>query len=202
MQVAGMDQSVREQEQTPMTSCNIGVLVGSLRRESINRRLARALVDLSPPALTYHSIDLQDLPMYNADLEVARPPSVEHFTKVCALMDGMLIVTPEFNRSLPAVLKNAIDWGSKPRHGSVWRDKPIAIAGMTPGAIGTAAAQLHLRQVLGALSASVMGGECYVTEKTCPIDDGGNVSHEGTRQFLQVYMERFAAFAWKLRSSA
>jgi branched-chain amino acid transport system ATP-binding protein len=181
-----------------MNTCNIGLLVGSLRRESINKRLADAMVKLAPPSLTFHPIALDELPMYNGDLEANRPEAVNRFTAACARMDGMLIVTPEFNRSLPAVLKNAIDWGSKPMDKNVWRDKTIAAAGTTPGAIGTAAAQLHLRQVLGALNATVIGGECYVTMKPGLIDEDGTVTDETTRQFLQNYINRFASFATRL----
>lgn len=183
---------------TPMTTYNIGLLVGSLRRESINKRLAEALVKLSPPSLVFHPIPLDELPMYNGDLEANRPEAVNRFTAACAAMDGMLMVTPEFNRSLPAVLKNAIDWGSKPMDKNVWRDKTIATAGTTPGAIGTSAAQLHLRQVMGVLNASLVGGECYLTMKPGLIADDGTVTDESTRKFLQAYMDRFAAFTAKL----
>jgi len=181
-----------------MSTCKIGLLVGSLRRESINRRLADAMVKLAPSSLSFHPIALDELPMYNGDLEAHRPDAVNRFTAACAAMDGMLIVTPEFNRSLPAVLKNAIDWGSKPMDKNVWRDKVIATAGTTPGAIGTAAAQLHLRQVLGAINASVVGGECYVTFKPGLITEDGSVTDDATRQFLKNYLDRFAAFAVKL----
>lgn len=181
-----------------MSTCKIGLLVGSLRRESVNKRLAAALVKLAPPSLSFHPIALDELPIYNGDLEGRRPEAVNRFTAACADMDGMLIVTPEFNRSLPAVLKNAIDWGSKPMEKNVWRDKAIALAGTTPGAIGTAAAQLHLRQILGALSASVVGGECYVTFKPDLITADGSVTEDSTRQFLQNYIDRFAAFATRL----
>ncbi|MBY4596071.1 NADPH-dependent FMN reductase [Ottowia caeni] len=181
-----------------MNTCKIGLLVGSLRRESINKRLAAALVKLAPPSLSFHPISIGELPIYNGDLESNRPDVVNRFTDACSGMNGMLIVTPEFNRSLPAVLKNAIDWGSKPMDKNVWRDKAIAVAGTTPGSIGTAAAQLHLRQVLGALNANVVGGECYVTFKPNLIEEDGTVTEESTRQFLQAYINRFAAFATKL----
>ncbi len=181
-----------------MMTYNMGLLVGSLRRESINKRLADALVRLAPAALVFHPIRLDELPMYNGDLEAARPEAVNRFTAECAGMDGMLFVTPEFNRSLPAVLKNAIDWGSKPMDKNVWRDKTIALAGASPGAIGTSAVQLHLRQVMGALNASVVGGECYITMKPGLIADDGTVTDESTRKFLQAYMDRFASFTAKL----
>jgi chromate reductase len=181
-----------------MSHHKIGVLVGSLRRESINRRLAHALVRLAPPSLDFHTIALDELPIYNGDLEAARPEPVNRFTAAFADLDGVLIVTPEFNRSLPAVLKNAIDWGSKPMDRNVWRDKAVALAGTTPGAIGTSAAQLHLRQILGALNASVAGGECYVTFKPGLIEEDGAVADDSTRQFLKNYIDRFAVFAAKL----
>lgn len=181
-----------------MTQHKIGLLVGSLRRESINKRLAQALVKLSPPSLAFHPLALDELPMYNGDLEANRPDAVNRFTAACAGMDGMLIVTPEFNRSLPAVLKNAIDWGSKPMDKNVWRDKTVAMAGTSPGAIGTAVAQQHLRQVMGVLNAAIVGGECYLTFKPGLIAEDGTVDDESTRKFLQAYMERFADFTAKL----
>jgi len=185
-------------KETPMSTYRIGLLVGSLRRESINKRLAAALVKLSPPSLSFHPIALDELPMYNGDLEAHRPDAVNRFTATCAGMDGMLIVTPEFNRSLPAVLKNAIDWGSKPMDKNVWRDKVIAMAGTTPGAIGTAVGQQHLRQIMGILNAAVIGGECYLTFKPGLIGEDGTVEDESTRLFLQGYMNRYAAFTAKL----
>jgi len=181
-----------------LTTYQIAVLVGSLRRESINRKLAEAVTRLAPATLQFHFVALDQLPMYNGDLEGNRPDAVNRFVAECSRADGVLFVTPEYNRSLPAVLKNAIDWGSKPMDKNVWRDKPVASTGTTPGAIGTCAAQLHLRQVMGCLSASFLGGEAYVTMKPGLIADDGNVSDEGTRNFLKAYMERFASFVAKL----
>jgi len=103
--------------------------------------------------------------MYNGDLEVDRPAAVRRFTDECNRAEAFLVVMPEFNRSLPAVLKNAIDWGSKPLTENVWRDKPIAMTGTSPGAIGTAVGQQHLRQILGILGAAVLGGEAYISFK-------------------------------------
>jgi chromate reductase len=181
-----------------LTTYQVAVLVGSLRRESINRKLAAALAQLAPASLAFHTVPLDELPMYNGDLEGNRPEAVNRFVAEVARADAVLFVTPEYNRSLPAVLKNAIDWGSKPMDKNVWRDKPVASSGTTPGAIGTCAAQLHLRQVMGCLSASFLGGEAYVTMKPGLIADDGSVAEESTRNFLKAYMERFAGFVGKL----
>lgn len=181
-----------------MKKLQVAVIVGSLRRESINRLLAKAMTKLAPSTLEFYHVALDDLPMYNGDLEAQRPSPVDRFTADCARADALLIVMPEYNRSLPAVLKNAIDWGSKPIGKNVWRDKPIAIAGTSPGAGGTAVGQQHLRQILGVLSASVLGGEAYITFKSNLITADGEVTDEGTRDFLRAYIERFASFAARL----
>jgi len=177
---------------------DVAVLVGSLRRESTNRRLAEALTRVAPPSLAFYFVPLEELPMYNGDLESNRPDAVQRFVAACARADGVLFVTPEFNRSLPGVLKNAIDWGSRPPDKNVWRDKPVASCGTTPGAIGTSAAQLHLRQVLGALNAFFLGGEAYLTYKPAWANASAILQDEPTRKFLQAYMERFAQFVGKL----
>ena len=177
---------------------HVGLIVGSLRRESINRKLANAIVELSPPGLKYFDIPLDDLPMYNGDLEIDRPAAVRRFTDECNRAEAFLVVMPEFNRSLPAVLKNAIDWGSKPLAENVWRDKPIAITGTSPGAIGTAVGQQHLRQILGILGAAVLGGEAYISFKPGLIGSDGRLQDTGTDAFLRAYLERFELFADKL----
>ena len=181
-----------------MSTLDIAVVVGSNRRESINRKLAQALVKLAPPELACRFVQIDDLPMYNGDMEPNRPDDVNRFTSEIARADGILIVMPEHNRSLPAVLKNAIDWGSKPMESNVWRNKVAATAGTSPGAIGTAPGQLHLRQILGVLGAILVGGEAYLQFKPDLIDAQDNVTNEGTRKFLKDYMDRFAALAVKL----
>ncbi|MEJ7687382.1 MAG: NADPH-dependent FMN reductase [Variovorax sp.] len=181
-----------------MKTYDVAVLVGSLRRESINRKLANAIVRVAPTALKFREVPLDELPMYNGDLEANRPETVNRFAEQCACADAFLIVMPEYNRSLPAVLKNAIDWGSKPMDRNVWRDKPVAMSGTSPGAIGTAVGQQHLRQILGILGAAVLGGEAYLSFKQDLIDAEGNFADESTRKFLAAYMERFAVFTSKL----
>jgi len=181
-----------------MSDYKVAVIVGSNRRGSINRKLAEALVKLGTAGLAFSFVRIDDLPMYNPDLEVDRPAVVRRFTDEIAASDAVLFVMPEHNRSLPAVLKNAIDWGSKPADKNVWRDKPVAITGTTPGAIGTAVGQQHLRQVLGILGAVVAGGEAYLTFKPDLIGPDGTIANEGTRAFLAAYLENFAGLVRKL----
>ena len=171
----------------------VGVIVGSNRRESINRRLALALTRLVEDRIAWRWIAIDDLPMYNQDLEPDRPEPVRRFTAEVASVPAVLFVTPEHNRSLPAVLKNAIDWGSKPNDKQVWRGRVAAITGTSFGAIGTAVGQQHLRQILGILSMTVMGGEAYISFRPDPVDHDGNFLDEGKRAFCQAYMDQFVA---------
>jgi len=174
-----------------MAKPKIGLVVGSARRESINRKLAKAIEKLGAAQFDCVWITLDEMPIYNGDMEGQRPDSVNRFTAEVAKLDGVFFVTPEYNRSIPALLKNALDWGSKPADKNVWRDKPAAITGTSPGAIGTAVAQQHLRQILGILGMTVMGGEAYISFKPDLIDNDGNVADEGTKAFLQKYVDSF-----------
>ena len=169
-----------------MPKVNVAVVVGSNRRDSINRKLARALAKLADGKLTASFIQIDDLPMYNQDLENPLPASVSRFKAEIERADALLFVTPEHNRSIPAVLKNAIDWGTRPYGRNSWAGKPAAIIGTSPGAIGTAMAQQHLRQVMGDLGALVMGGEAYITFKPELIDDTDSVTDAGTAQVPAV----------------
>jgi chromate reductase, NAD(P)H dehydrogenase (quinone) len=170
---------------------DVALIVGSNRRESINAQLARALVALAPPHLRFVPVRIDDLPMYNPDLDPEAEAAVRRLKTEVGRCVGALVVTPEHNRSIPAVLKNAIDWGSKPMPASVWRDKAVAMAGTSPGAIGTAVGQQHLRQILGVLGGLVIGGEAYVQFRPGLVDAAGAVTDETTRAFLQAYMTRF-----------
>ena len=181
-----------------MTKQTVGVIVGSNRRESINRRLALALAKLASDHFDVSWIRIDDLPMYNQDLEGNRPEVVNRFTDEVRRVPALLFVTPEHNRSLPAVLKNAIDWGSKPTDKNVWRGKTAAITGTSFGAIGTAVGQQHLRQILGILGVTVMGGEAYISFKPDPVDTEGNFQDESKRVFCKAYMDQFAALVAKL----
>lgn len=178
-----------------MPKVNIAVVVGSNRRDSINRRLALALTQLAADKLASTFVQIDDLPMYNQDLESPLPESVARFKRQVETVDAVLIFTPEHNRSIPAVLKNAIDWGTRPYGHNAWADKPVAIIGASPGAIGTAAAQQHLRQVLGNLGALVMGGEAYISYRPDLIDARNTIADAGTHGFLQSFATRLADFA-------
>jgi len=175
-----------------MAKFKVAVIIGSNRRESVNRRLAQALTKLSADKFAFSFVQIDDLPLYNQDLEAELPKSVARFKSEVAAADGLLFVTPEHNRSIPTVLKNAIDWGARPYGQNSWNGKPAAITGTSPGAIGTAIAQQHLRQVLGNLGVLVMGGEAYVSFKPGLIDAGGAIADESTRKFLQGFVDQFA----------
>jgi chromate reductase, NAD(P)H dehydrogenase (quinone) len=181
-----------------MPKIKIAVLVGSNRRESINRKLAQAIAKLAGEQLAFHFVALDDLPLYNQGLEGEMPKSVVQFKAEIAAADALLFVTPEHNRSIPALLKNAIDWGARPYGQNSWSGKTAAITGASPGALGAAMAQTHLRQVLGILGVLVMGGEAYISFKPGLVDTNGAVTDENTRQFLQGFIDRFAALLARL----
>lgn len=176
-----------------MAQYNVAILVGSNRKHSLNVRLARAIENNAPASLRFNWVKMDDLPFYNADLENERPASVQRFVSEINAADAVCFVTPEYNRSIPAVVKNAIDWGSKPADQNVWHDKTIAMAGTSPGSIGTALAQQHLRQILSILNGIVMPGEVYITFKSPDlIDEGGNVTDDRVRGFIAAFVQRFA----------
>jgi len=176
-----------------MIKPQIAVIVGSNRKASLNGKLAHALVRLGVDKFDALFARIDDLPLYNQDNETPLPAPVTRFKNEIAAVDGVLIVTPEHNRSVPAVLKNAIDWGTRPYGTSVWADKPAFITGTAPGAIATALVQQHLRSVMGGLGMIVLGGEAYIAFKPNLIDDQGRIDDEGTRKFLQDFVHRFAA---------
>ena len=175
-----------------MAKFKVAVIIGSNRRESVNRRLGHALTKLGADKFAFSFIQIDDLPLYNQDLEAELPNTVARFKSEIAAADGLLFVTPEHNRSIPTVLKNAIDWGARPYGQNSWNGKPAAITGTSPGAIGAAIAQQHLRQVLGNLGVLVMGGEAYVSFKPGFIDADGAIADESTRKFLQGFVDQFA----------
>ena len=177
---------------------NVATLVGSLRRGSLNRMAARAIAALAPPNLRFDEVEIGALPLYNQDLEAELPQSVVRFKSQIAAADGLLFVTPEHNRSIPALLKNAIDWGARPYGQNSWSAKPAAITGTSPGAIGAALAQVHLRQILGILGVLVMGGEAYISFKPGVLDSNGNIIDESTRGFLKAFVDQLATFAGRL----
>lgn len=166
----------------------IALLVGSQRVGSINRCLARAIEACLSPSSTFFEVDMGALPFYNGDLEGERPQEVNKFTQSIRDADAVCIVSPEYNRSIPGVLKNAIDWGSKPKGENVWSGKPVIMAGASPGGIGTAVGQQHLRQILAILGAHVMPGEFYISFKSADlIDDFGTVNDPAVRDFIAAF---------------
>ena len=180
----------------------IAVIVGSNRRESINRRLAQALVRLGSGKLEATFVRIDDLPMFNQDNETNLPHEVVHYKDDVAGADGVLMVTPEHDRSFPAVLKNAIDWGARPYGKNVWANKPAFVTGASPGAIGTALAQQHLRSVMTSLGTILLGGDAYITFKPGLIDEQGNIGDEGTKAFLQGFVDRFSTLVARVTQRA
>jgi chromate reductase len=180
----------------------IAVIVGSNRRDSINRKLAQALVRLGAGKFEATFARIDDLPMYTQDNEGVLPPEVVRFKDEIAQADGVLIVTPEHDRSIPAVLKNAIDWGARPCGRSSWPGKPAFITGTSPGAIGSALAQQHLRSVMTGLGMILLGGEAYVTFKPNLIDEHGNIGDDSTKKFLADFVDRFADLVRRLAPAA
>lgn len=182
-----------------MPKPQVAVIVGSNRKESINRRYAKALAKLGAERFDSNFVRIDDLPMFNQDLESNLPAEVARFKDEIKRADGVLIVTPEHDRSMPTVLNNAVHWGARPFGTSVWPGKPGFITGMTPGAIGTAIAQAHLRSVMLGLGMTLLGGEAYVTNKQGLFDDNGNIGDENTQKFLQGFVDRFATLVERLR---
>ncbi len=178
----------------------VAVIVGSNRRESINRKYAQALVKLGAGKFDAKFVRIDDLPMFNQDNEANLPPEVVRYKDEVAKADGVLFVTPEHNRSMPTALKNAIDWGARPFGKSVWPGKPGFITGTSGGAIGTALVQQHLRSVMTGLGMTLLGGEAYITNKANLIDAEGNISDETTQKFLQGFVDRFAVLVAKLKA--
>jgi len=185
-----------------MPKPQIAVIVGSNRRESINRKLAQALAKLGAGKFDAKFVRIDDLPMFNQDLEGNLPAEAARFKDDIARADGVLIVTPEHDRSVPAVLKNAVDWGARPYGKNSWAGKPGFITGTSPGAIGSALAQQHLRSVMTGLGMTLLGGEAYISFKPNLIDDQGNIGDDGTQKFLQGFVDRFATLVGRLAPAA
>ncbi|MEN6611421.1 MAG: NADPH-dependent FMN reductase [Methanoregulaceae archaeon] len=177
-----------------MTEYPIAVIVGSLRKDSFNRKLADAIVKLAPRDFSFHEIRIGDLPLYNQDDDENPSPQVVRMKSEIRAAGGLLFVTPEYNRSIPGVLKNALDQGSRPTGKSVWAGKPAGILGVSTGAVGTAMCQQHLRNVLSYLDVAVMRQpEAYLQFRDGMFDDAGNIG-PGSRQYLQNWMDKYAAW--------
>jgi len=178
-----------------MTRYRVGYFVGSLATASINRLLAKALIRLSPPELEMTEIPFKDLPLYTYDYDANYPPVATEFKNAIATVDALLFVTPEYNRSIPGGLKNAIDWASRPYGKNSFARKPSAVIGTSPGKIGTAIAQQHLRSILAFCNSPQMNSiEAYIQFEPGLIADDGRVTIQSTEEFLRSYMQEFAGF--------
>lgn len=174
---------------------NVAVLVGSLRKDSINRKVAHALAELAPPSLKLEIVEIGQLPLYNQDSDQDPPQAYLDFRARVKAADAVLFVTPEHNRSVPAALKNAIDVGSRPYGASAWNGNPAAVISASPSAIGGFGANHHLRQSLVWLNMRAMPQpEAYVGGADKLFDRNGKLNNEGTRNFLKNFIDSFAAW--------
>jgi chromate reductase, NAD(P)H dehydrogenase (quinone) len=177
-----------------MSTLKIAVIVGSLRRESHNQQLADAIVKLAPAEFKFTQLSIADLPLYNQDDDAKPAESVKRFKAELAACQGLLFLTPEHNRSIPGVLKNAIDHASRPYGQSVWAGKPAGILGVSVGAVGTAVAQQHLRNILAYLDVPTLGQpEAFIQAKEGLFDDAGNIG-PGSLKFMQSWMDAYASW--------
>ena len=180
-----------------MAQTPIGVIVGSLRRDSFNRKLAEAIVKLAPAEFSFKPLPIGELPLYNQDDDAQQADAVKRFKADIASVQGLLFVTPEYNRSIPGVLKNALDHASRPYGQSAWKGKPAGVLGVSVGAIGTALAQQHLRNVLAYLDMPTMGQpEAFIHANAGLFDEAGGIG-AASKQFLQDWMNQYLAWVKK-----
>ncbi len=178
-----------------MEKFKVAIIVGSLRKDSYNLKLGKALEKLGKEKLEVQFLSIGDLPLYNQDLEANFPAQATRFKNDIQSADAVLFITPEYNRGLPGPLKNAIDWASRPYGKNAFAGKPAAVCGASPGAIGTACAQQQLKPILGYLDVILMGQpEMYLQFKEGLIDAEGNVGNDDTRKFLQGFVDKFSVW--------
>jgi chromate reductase len=200
MRTPGATKLAKVPKEDSMSTHTVAVLIGSLRSGSHNRALAEALARLAPSDFAFQPIEIGDLPLYNQDDDPTPSPQVRRLREQISAAQAVLFVTPEYNRSIPGVLKNAIDHGSRPYGQSVWAGKPAGVVGVTIGTLGTALAQQHLRSILAFLDMPTLGQpEVYLAFRDGLFDDQGNIG-EASREFLQGWMDRFTA--WVRQHSA
>jgi chromate reductase, NAD(P)H dehydrogenase (quinone) len=177
-----------------MSQYQIAVIVGSLRKESFNRQMADAIVKLAPATFSFKQVSIGDLPLYNQDDDAHQAAPVQRLKADLGASQGLLFVTPEYNRSMPGVLKNAIDHASRPYGQSAWAGKPAGVIGVSVGTTGTALAQQHLRNVLACLDVPTLGQpEAFLQAKEGLFDPAGNIG-AGSLKFLQGWMDRYVAW--------
>jgi len=180
-----------------MNTYRIAVIAGSLRKDSFNRKLAHAIVKLAPPEFAFKQVRIDNLPLYNQDEDSDQAPPVKQLKNQIKDAHGLLFVTPEYNRSIPGVLKNVIDHASRPYGQNSWTGKPAGILGVSIGVIGTALAQQHLRNVLAYLDVPTLGQpEAFIQAKEGLFDENGNIGAD-SKEFLQGSMDRYVAWVKK-----
>lgn len=182
-------------------SKNVAVFIGSLRKESLNRKMAHALIKLAPDSLKLVIVEIGHLPLFNQDFEADPPQAVKDFKQRVEAADAVLFITPEYNRSVPGVLKNAIDIGSRPYGSSSWNGKPGGVISVSPGAIGGFGANQHLRQSMVFLNVPMMQQpEAYIGNASKLFDDKGEIANDSTRDFMSQFLQAFSQ--WIERNSA
>jgi len=182
-----------------MKQYQIGILVGSLRKDSLNRKLANAISTLTPSEFSCKIIEIGSLPLYNQDDDSNQAESVKQLKNEIKAVDGLIFVTPEYNRSIPGVLKNAIDHGSRPYGQSAWAGKPAGVLGASVGTMGSAMAQQHLRNILAYLDIPTLGQpEVFLCVKEGMFDGNGHLSNPDTQKFLQGWVDRYVAWIKKM----
>ena len=176
----------------------VAVVVGSLRKDSVTRKVARAIEALAPKSLTFVEVPIGDLPLYDQDAEASPPAAYVTFRNRIKAADAVLFATPEYNRSVPGGLKNAIDVGSRPYGQSAWNGKPAAVVSVSPGAIGAFGANHHLRQSLVFLNMPALQHEAYVGNAFSLFDETGELTNEATADFLRAFGQTFADWIEKI----
>lgn len=181
-----------------MSQYQIAVIVGSLRQDSFNRKMATAIAKLGPPEFSFKQLQISDLPLYNQDDDTNPAQAVKRLKEEIKASQGLLFVTAEYNRSIPGVLKNAIDHASRPYGQSAWAGKPAGVLGVSIGAIGTAVAQQHLRTILAYLDVPTLGQpEAFIQAKEGLFDGAGNIGNDDSKKFLQTWMDRYVDWVKK-----
>jgi chromate reductase len=182
-----------------MSQYRIGVVIGSLRRDSYNRQLANAIMKMAPPEFSFKELRIDDLPLYNQDDDANQAEPVRRLKAEIAAVHAVVFVTPEYNRSVPGVLKNAIDHASRPYGESAWMGKPAGVLGASIGSAGTSMAQQHLRNMLAYLDMPALGQpEAFIHVKEGFLDSNGNIASPDTRQFLQRWVDAYVSWVKKL----
>lgn len=177
-----------------MKNHQIAIIVGSLRKTSYNQRLANALITMGPDDFSFRQLQIDDLPLYNQDDDKNQSEPVKRMKDEIRAADGLIFITPEYNRSVPGVLKNAIDHASRPYGDNVWTGKPAGVIGISIGVIGTALAQQHLRNILAYLDVPTMGQpEAFIQANDGLFDQDGGIGPD-SRKFIQKWMDAYAVF--------